>query len=58
MKELWNNLSKRKRYALLIKVYPSRSWTLHDLESNLEWDKLLPSTQKDLESLTKSAGRP
>lgn len=49
MKELWNKLSKQKRYALLVKAYPERSWELHNLEAKLTWDKLLPSTQKDLE---------
>jgi hypothetical protein len=51
MKELWNKLSKQKRYALLVKAYPERSWELHNLEAKLRWEKLLPSTQQDLERL-------
>lgn len=53
MKELWNKLNMQKRYALLTKAYPARSWELHNLEAKLKWDKLLPSTQKELEKLTR-----
>lgn len=51
MKELWNGLSKQNRYALLTKAYPSRSWELRNLESKLKWEKLLPSTQLELERI-------
>lgn len=51
MGKLWNKLNKQKRYALLVKAYPARSWELHDFEAKLKWDKLLPSTQRDLERL-------
>ncbi len=47
----WNKLSIQKRYALLVKAYPARSWEFHNLEAKLKWGKLLPSTQKDLEQL-------
>jgi hypothetical protein len=57
MKELWNSLSKQKRYALLVKAYPARSWELHDLEAKLKWDKLLPSTQRELERLNADTGQ-
>jgi len=51
MRELWNKLSVQKRYALLVKAYPARSWELHNLEAKLKWDKLLPSTQSKLEQI-------
>jgi len=51
MKELWDKLNKQKRYALLVKAYPARPWEIHNLEAKLKWDKLLPSTQKELERL-------
>lgn len=53
MKELWNKLDKQRRYALLVKCYPSRSWELHNLEAGLKWNKLLPSTQQELERQAK-----
>jgi hypothetical protein len=49
--KLWDTLDKQKRYALLVKVYPSRSWELHNLEAGLKWSKLLPSTQSALSKL-------
>ncbi len=51
--KLWNKLTKHQRYALLVKAYPGRSWELHDLEAKLKWNKLLPSTQRDLENLAR-----
>lgn len=51
MRELWNKLTKQKRYALLVKAHPCQSWELHNLEAGMKWDKLLPSTQRDLERL-------
>lgn len=56
MKELWNKLSKQRRYALLVKAYPARSWTLHDFESKLKWDELLPSTQDQLRRIAEPGG--
>jgi hypothetical protein len=58
MDKLWNKLSKQKRYALLVKAYPERSWELHDLDAKLKWEKLLPSTQQDLLKLTAAWEKP
>jgi hypothetical protein len=57
MKDLWNSLDKQKRYALLVKAYPARSWELHNFEAKLKWDKLLPSTQDALKRLAEEAKR-
>jgi hypothetical protein len=54
MRELWDKLSKKKRYALLVKAYPARSWELHNFEAKLKWEKLLPSTQAFLANLLKA----
>jgi hypothetical protein len=51
VKNLWNKLTKQQRYALLVRAYPARSWELHNLEAKLKWDKLLPSTQQEIEKL-------
>ena len=57
MKPFWNKLNKQKRYALLTKIYPSRSWELHNMEAGMKWDKLLPSTQRDLQTYANVAER-
>lgn len=48
---MWNKLTRQQRYALLVKCYPARSWTLHDLEAKKKWEDLLPSTQQDIQRL-------
>jgi hypothetical protein len=54
MLNLWNRLSRQKRYALLVKAYPERSWELHNHEAGLKWNALLPSTQEALNKMAKS----
>jgi hypothetical protein len=51
MKELWNKLDRQKRFALLTKADPEKSWNIRTYEMKLKWDKLLPSTQQSLERL-------
>ena len=51
MGNMWNKLTRQQRYALLVKCYPARSWTLHDLEAKKKWEDLLPSTQQDIQRL-------
>ena len=57
MKELWNKLPKRKRYALLVKAWPN-SPEMHNLEVKFEWDELLVSTRENLERLKREARPP
>jgi hypothetical protein len=46
--KVWKTLDTNDRYLLLSSAYPNRSDILHDLESQKDWNELLPSTQKDL----------
>lgn len=55
MKELWNSLTRQKRYALLVKAYPSRPYQIHNYEAKLKWQELLPSTQLELRRLLEEA---
>jgi len=56
MKELWNKLPKRKRYALLVKAWPN-SPEMHNLEVKFKWDELLVSTRENLERLAREEAR-
>ena len=49
--KVWKNLDENDRYLLLSTAYPKRSDALLDLESQKEWNELLPSTQQDLENV-------
>ena len=49
--KVWKNPDENDRYLLLAAVYPNRSDIFHDLESQKEWNELLPSTQNDLISV-------
>lgn len=46
--KVWDNLNRETRMELLTYVYPSRSESLREFESRLDWEELLPSTQQAL----------
>ena len=49
--KVWKNLDTNDRYLLLSAAYPNRSDALLDLESQKEWNELLPSSQQGLENV-------
>ena len=48
--KVWDNLNRETRMELLthMYLYPSRSESLREFESRLDWEELLPSTQQAL----------
>ena len=53
--KVWKILDTDDRYLLLSATYPNRSDAILDLESQREWNQLLPSTQQDLTDIDWSA---
>lgn len=53
--KVWKILDTDDRYLLLSATYPNRSDAILDLESQREWNQLLPSTRQDLTDIDWSA---